>query len=95
MKKDEKVKIIKWFIQQYCGKTHIQTEKDNINDLTTLEQLVKDDQTYPHHHVCSTCWWDDKACWKRCSECNDGDKYAFPYGYLEKFYYRDQEKEGA
>lgn len=86
MKKEEKVKIIKWYISNKCGLGQIQTEKDKTNDLKILEKLVMDDRSYSHHSVCCTCWYGNKDYAEKCTKCNNGSKHIFPYGYWKKFY---------
>lgn len=89
MKKEDKLNILKWYISQKCGLGSIQTEKDNINDLNTLENLVMHDKAYPHYSNCCTCWYSEKDFSQKCITCNNGSQYTFPYGYWKKFYERD------
>lgn len=88
MKKEEKLKIIKWFIREKCGLGEIQTEMNKTNDLKTLEQLVMRDRTGFHNSDCETCWYGERDYCTRCSTCNKGSKYVFPYGYWKKFFDR-------
>jgi hypothetical protein len=85
MKKEEKVRIIKWYISNKCGLGKIQTEKDNIDDLKTLEKLTMNDRAYPHFSNCCSCWYGDKDYSEKCVSCSEGSKYVFPYGYWKKF----------
>ncbi len=88
MKKEEKIKIIKWYIKEKCSLGKIQTEKDNTNDLKLLEKLVMDDRAAPHYSNCCTCWYGEKDYCKKCTICTDGSEYTFPYGYWGKVYKR-------
>lgn len=92
MKKEDKVKILKWYISQKCGLGSIQAEKDNTNDLNMLENILMNDRCYPHHSICNTCWHDKKDYCKECTVCKAGSNYTFPYGYWKKFYERDNGK---
>lgn len=89
MKKEEKIKIIKWYINKNCGLGKIQTEKDNINDLKVLERLLMNDRAYPHCSDCYTCFYYNKDYAEKCTICEKGSKYTFPYGYWKKFYERN------
>jgi len=90
MKKEDKVKIIKWFITNKCGLGKIQTEKNNTDNLKILEQLLMNDGAYPHYSNCCTCWYNNMDYFKKCSTCKNGSNYTFPYGYWEKFCERDR-----
>lgn len=92
MKIDDKVKILKWYIRNNCGSGKIQTEKDSTNDLHMLENLVMNDRAYPHYSNCCTCWYGKKDYSEKCTICNNGSQYTFPYGYWKKFYERDNGK---
>lgn len=89
MKKEEKVKIIKWYIKNKCGLGKIQNEKDNTDDLKILEKLVMNDRAYPNYSICCSCWYNDRDYVKKCETCNAGSNYTFSYEYWKKFYERD------
>lgn len=89
MKKENKIKIIKWYIKSHCQLGEIQTKKDNTDDLNILEELTMNDRAYPKHSSCCSCWYRDRDYQKKCISCDDGSNYTFPYGYWNKFYERD------
>lgn len=93
MKVEEKLIVIKWYISGYCALGNIQTRKGETNDLNELEYLVMNDRAYPHCANCSTCYHENRNTISNyCSDCNNGSKYTFPYGYWKRFYEREQIK---
>jgi lipopolysaccharide biosynthesis regulator YciM len=90
LKRDDKIKIIKWFIASHCGLCKIQTLKDSIDDLKHLESLVMQDRA-AHCSNCSTCWYSDRDYNIKCPSCKEYCNYTFPYGYWKKFYERETE----
>lgn len=92
MNKSDKVKIIKWYISNYCGLGNIQTLKNETDDLHKLEMMVMNDRTYPNYGKCSTCWHQNKDYYSKCIGCHNSDEkggYTFPYGYWKNFYDRE------
>ena len=89
MEKDEKIKLIKWYIKNYCCLSEIQTKKDNTDDLKELEQLVANERDpYIHISYCSQCLHGNKDYIKKCYDCKCGSKFTFPYAYWLKVYNR-------
>lgn len=89
MKKEDKIKVIKWYIGYHCGLGKIQTLKNATDDLKQLELLVMEDRAGTHTSNCSTCWYDDRDYNSKCESCIEYSNYTFPYGYWKKFYERD------
>lgn len=97
MTKEDKVKIIKWYISQYCGFGSIQTQINDTEDINILEIMVMNDRSYCHYSKCSTCWYnnDNRNDINNCIECNktqDKGNYTFPYGCWRKFYKKESKQ---
>ncbi|MBQ9156011.1 MAG: hypothetical protein IJ137_04455 [Eubacterium sp.] len=94
MKKEEKLKIIKWYIQNYCGfydSSLVQTE-----DLSQLESIVRNDRLHEYNSTCSSCYWGGHDHARKCRRCiyaahgsHEIDGYTFPYAYLKQWMRED------
>lgn len=84
MKKADKLRIIKWYIKQWCGSDHKQVIAMETDDLSELENLVMSDRCGIHSSECCTCWYYDRGGYK-CATCEEWGNYTFPYGYWMKF----------
>ena len=100
MKKDDKVKIIKWYIKNKMITTR---DINEINDLKILEGIVRTEKhIFNGVSKCNGCTSADKDCCERCGTCivwnwkkveNPIDNYRFSYYYWKKFMELDIQKE--
>ena len=95
IKKDEKIKIIKWYIKKYIRID--KTTLDNVNDLKDLENIVRThEDCFGKISKCKACHYDGKDFCHKCANCiawnwdkditETKDNYVFPYGYYKSFY---------
>lgn len=100
MKKDDKVKIIKWYIE---NKMITSRDIDEINDLKILEEIVRTEKPFFNNiSRCNGCTSDNKDWCERCGSCivwnwkkveNPIDNYRFSYCYWKKFMELDVQNE--
>lgn len=95
IKKEDKVKIIKWYIKKYIHISNI--DMDNINCLKELENIVRTNKDcFGKISECKACYYDGRDFCPKCGNCKSWnwdkdateikDNYVFPYGYYKSFY---------
>lgn len=95
VKKDDKIKIIKWYIKKYINIENINL--NSVNDLKGLENIVRTQQDcFGRVSECKACHYDGRDYCPKCAACKSWnwdkniteikDNYVFRYGYYKSFY---------
>jgi hypothetical protein len=93
MKKEEKIRVIKWYISQYMN---TKTDYSEVDDLKDLEEIVRTaTNCLAISNRCNQCTSDGKSYCKRCANCIEwhwdkdiietADNYRFRYVYWKTF----------
>lgn len=93
MKKEEKIRVIKWYISHYLN---TKTDYSEVVNLKNLEEIVRTaTNCFAKSNRCNQCTSDGKSYCKRCANCiewhwdNDiietADNYRFRYTYWKTF----------
>lgn len=93
MKKEEKIRVIKWYISHYMN---TKTDYSEVADLKDLEEIVRTaTNCLDKSDRCNQCTSDGKSYCKRCANCIEwhwdkdiietADNYRFRYTYWKTF----------
>ena len=94
MKKEEKIRVIKWYISHYMN---TKTDYSEVDDLKDLEEIVRTaTNCFGKSDRCYQCTSDGKDYCKRCANCIEwhwdkdiietADNYRFRYAYWKTFF---------
>lgn len=79
MTREEKIKIAKWYIREWCFLGENQTIAKNTNDLEVLENIIKTDKS---GFACDRCiHGQTELCNRICGYNNQFLKFHFQYVY--------------
>lgn len=94
MKKEEKIRVIKWYISHHMN---TKTDYNEVCDLKELEEIVRiATNCFGKSDRCNQCTSDGKSYCKRCANCIEwhwdkdiietADNYRFRYTYWKTFF---------
>lgn len=102
MKKEEKIRVIKWYISHYLN---TKTDYSEVVNLKNLEEIVRTaTNCFAKSNRCNQCTSDGKSYCNRCANCIEWhwdsdipddecvDNYRFRYQYWKTFYDFDNKK---